>query len=439
MQAIVLAAGAGTRLARGPKAFVPLLGLTLAERCVLALSRAGVDEFVVVVGAGAQAAHEALVDRLARRGLRVTLVRNEGWHRGNAISVLAARAVARDRFIVAMADHVFDPGLVASLLASPAEFAVVVDRRPRYVRWDEATHVRVEGGRAIDARKGLEPADGVDAGLFISSAGIFDTLEAAAAEGVESWSEVFARMRPAAVWTEGAFWIDVDTAEDHARAEKLLLSRLGKAEDGPVSRYLNRPISRRISRHLVATRVHANTISAASFLLSAAAGFAFGFADTWAAAALAGALAQLASIIDGVDGEIARLRLEESQLGGWLDAVLDRYADVIVLGGIAWGASAAGAYVWLVAVAAILGAMAVSYTAARYEAAFRAPGPWVRGAIPAKRDTRLFVVLVGGLANAPLLTLLAISVLSHAEVVRRLLVASRVRARGGPRGPPLLS
>ncbi|MEK6810550.1 MAG: NTP transferase domain-containing protein, partial [Candidatus Thermoplasmatota archaeon] len=281
MQAIVLAAGAGTRLARGPKAFVPLLGLTLAERCVLALSRAGVDEFVVVVGAGAQAAHGALVDRLARRGLRVTLVRNEGWHRGNAISVLAARAVARDRFIVAMADHVFDPGLVASLLASPAEFAVVVDRRPRYVRWDEATHVRVEGGRAIDARKGLEPADGVDAGLFISSAGIFDTLEAAAAEGVESWSEVFARMRPAAVWTEGAFWIDVDTAEDHARAEKLLLSRLGKAEDGPVSRYLNRPISRRISRHLVATRVHANTISAASFLLSAAAGFAFGFADTW--------------------------------------------------------------------------------------------------------------------------------------------------------------
>ncbi len=44
-------------------------------------------------------------------------------------------------------------------------------------------------------------------------------------------------------------------------------------------------------------------------------------------------VAQVASIIDGCDGEIARLKRLESDFGAWFDAVLERYADAFLLFG----------------------------------------------------------------------------------------------------------
>ncbi len=46
---------------------------------------------------------------------------------------------------------------------------------------------------------------------------------------------------------------------------------------------------------------------------------------------IGGLLVQLSSIIDGCDGEVARLKLIESKYGGWFDAVMDRYADAIII------------------------------------------------------------------------------------------------------------
>ena len=59
------------------------------------------------------------------------------------------------------------------------------------------------------------------------------------------------------------------------------------------------------------------------------------------ALAIGGMLAQLASIVDGCDGEIARLKHSQSEFGGWFDAVLDRYADAVLLFGLMWHVFAA--------------------------------------------------------------------------------------------------
>ena len=47
-------------------------------------------------------------------------------------------------------------------------------------------------------------------------------------------------------------------------------------------------------------------------------------------------LAQVASVIDGCDGEIARLKIQVTEFGGWFDAVLDRYADAFLLFGLTY-------------------------------------------------------------------------------------------------------
>lgn len=102
-----------------------------------------------------------------------------------------------------------------------------------------------------------------------------------------------------------------------------VLRATGKASDGPVSRWLNRPLSRRISALLLlapAIRpVHA-TIGTA---VLAAAMFAALFVGG-AAGLVAGALLyQAASVFDGVDGEIARATFRSSRAGAVLDSAVD--------------------------------------------------------------------------------------------------------------------
>jgi len=51
----------------------------------------------------------------------------------------------------------------------------------------------------------------------------------------------------------------------------------------------------------------------------------------WRLDPVAGILVQLASIVDGVDGELARARNMASPVGAFLDSLLDRIADAFVI------------------------------------------------------------------------------------------------------------
>ena len=65
------------------------------------------------------------------------------------------------------------------------------------------------------------------------------------------------------------------------------------------------------------------------------------------ASMLVGALLfQLNSILDGVDGELARVRFQESKLGEWIDTVSDDLCNVLFYVGMAIGAAGHGPW-WL--------------------------------------------------------------------------------------------
>ncbi|MEE9161921.1 MAG: CDP-alcohol phosphatidyltransferase family protein, partial [Candidatus Neomarinimicrobiota bacterium] len=142
------------------------------------------------------------------------------------------------------------------------------------------------------------------------------------------------------------------------------------------------------------------------------------------ALAAGGVLAQFASIIDGCDGEVARIKFQESDYGRWFDAVLDRYADALLLFGLTWHAFAGGAdsLVLFVGFLAIIGSFMLSYTADKYDRLMRrrfATGKgWRMG-----RDVRVFLIFLGALLNQPFATLLLIAALMNAETVRRVWVS----------------
>ncbi len=86
---------------------------------------------------------------------------------------------------------------------------------------------------------------------------------------------------------------------------------------------------------------------------------------------VAAALLLLASgFLDALDGVLARVCGQVTQFGGFLDSLLDRYADSLVLIGIIISWLAADSPLWLLAgLAALMGSLLVSYSRAKGEGA----------------------------------------------------------------------
>jgi len=103
----------------------------------------------------------------------------------------------------------------------------------------------------------------------------------------------------------------------------------GKSEDGIISRYINRRVSTQISRFILNRWSDPNPYIAT--LVSLAVGLLSAYYYFIGFHILAGILVQLASILDGVDGELARATDKTSELGGFIDTVLDRVVDFSVL------------------------------------------------------------------------------------------------------------
>ncbi len=157
----------------------------------------------------------------------------------------------------------------------------------------------------------------------------------------------------------------VDTPADVGAAERRLLKSLIKDTDGFMARHVERPISLMISRRLAGTAITPNQMS----LISVAVGICGGpfFLSSRPLMQTIGALLFLAhSILDGCDGELARLKFQQSRWGGVLDFWGDNVVHTIIFGcmGIGWSLAAGALWpLWLGAgaVAGTLGSAGFVY------------------------------------------------------------------------------
>ena len=154
--------------------------------------------------------------------------------------------------------------------------------------------------------------------------------------------------------------VAVTTPSDRKRAERWLLDGLVKDTEGFMSRHFERKVSLAVSRVLAATPVTPNQMTL--FSVAIGLGGALFFLSSGPAFQTAGALLFLLhSILDGCDGELARLKFQESRFGGVLDFWGDNvvHAAVFSCMALGWSRPADGAVGPLV-----LGALAVGGTLA---------------------------------------------------------------------------
>ena len=122
-------------------------------------------------------------------------------------------------------------------------------------------------------------------------------------------------------------WQRVTDKRSARAAKNMLFDQVSKATSGTVARLLNVRISVPISKLIVDTGISPNMVT---FFMVLCPGLLAAYlvtqADSYLQLVCAGVLWQLASILDGCDGEIARVKLAETKFGAWFDTVTDNLA-----------------------------------------------------------------------------------------------------------------
>lgn len=232
--ALVLAAGHGSRLrdhlSVPHKALAPLAGEPLLLRTCRMLDQLGLREITIVTGHQSEALHSALA---AVNGLEVELsfVENADWKLANGLSVLAAANVLERDYLLLMADHLFDPEMIASMCRvelAAGEVVLAVDRKLDAIYdMDDATNVRIEGERIVEIGKEITDYNAVDTGLFACSDALVACLEGVRTQqGDASLTDgmrvLIERGKLRALDIGEAWWQDVDTPGALAHGAELL-------------------------------------------------------------------------------------------------------------------------------------------------------------------------------------------------------------------------
>jgi len=333
---------------------------------------------------------------------------------GNLYSVnLAMKRLDAGSFLLLMSDHIFERSILDRVLSlkSQAAFTVCLDKKPSRAEAREGLKLALRGEAVVSADKTTSPQHGIDTGIILCredskayieraienfgfKATIADALNLAAADGKVDCVDV-----------TGKLWKDVDTPEDLVAARKvywqILRKELTKPEDGLVSRYLNRSISTRISimAYRRGFKIEPFTVTLVSFFLGLSASLLLAMR----AFILGGLLVQTASIIDGVDGELARLYCKATPWGGYLDSVLDRVSDVAIVAGLTLSLPIIDDFTFLFAILAAANVIFVSYITHNLNSLGVSTEKLRK--VPATRDVRLFVVFITSLLSLPILGL----------------------------------
>jgi CDP-diacylglycerol---glycerol-3-phosphate 3-phosphatidyltransferase len=166
-------------------------------------------------------------------------------------------------------------------------------------------------------------------------------------------------------------------------------------------------------RVLAITRIHPNVFTCLGLVINAAAAWLF----AQGAFFHAGLVVILGAVFDLVDGPLARHSGRVTRFGGFLDSVIDRYSDLILLMGMLVFYAKTGRFGYIVLTAAAMtGSVMVSYTRARAETEI----PKCKVGF-LERPERMVLIMIGSLANRMEPVLWVIAVLANWTVIQRIL------------------
>lgn len=375
MKVVILAAGLAKRMrAKKPKSLINLFGMPIIEHSIRKLK--GHDIVIVY--------HNKEIKKfIKKRFPEIKLIYNDKPEKENGWSLYLAKNYIDDDFLLLMADHYYEE----DFFKCDGEFdktTILVSKHCEDA--DEATKVKVNGKKVIDIGKNLSSYDYFDTGFFYCKREIFDYIERMKERKKISLSDVIsllAKDGKVGYKLISGKWIDIDTKKDLKKAEKIVADSILKSEDGIIARSINRKISIQITKAIVKYDFFTpNIMTVVSFFLGILSAIFF-FMNL---VVPAGIMSQICSIVDGCDGEIARIKNMKTKFGSVFDALTDRIADFLIVLGIlfAYGFTKLSIISFFLAISASIFPSYV-YHLTGIRTSFSG------------RDVRLFSIMVGGI------------------------------------------
>ncbi len=274
-------------------------GISLSQRALRSAHLAGITHAIVMAPRDHKIVHALQHDRILK-DMHLSFV-----HDAPALDQISTQQLAelpglQEEFIFAPGDRVLTPAILKDLLKSPNTTAMF------------------DADNTLIAAK-LTPGHIEELDLCADATTIAHNLHITRST------------------TKAPALLSVRTQEDAATAKEALFKTLRKPltrnGDGLTAYLINRPISLTVSRQLIKLPVTPNHVTFLNLLLGIYAGYMLA-SGNFMGIAIGAFLMQLVSIFDGIDGELARMKLLQSPLGAWFDVVGDDVVRVATIAGL---------------------------------------------------------------------------------------------------------
>ena len=428
--AVILAAGKGERISNTAefvaKPLIKIFDLSLIERSIKNLiNNLNVKKIYIITGFNHKEINDHLVKLKNKLSLNVEVVFAKNWEKGNGASFLAILdKIKHQQFYLLMVDHLFNNefyNAISKYKINNKSYLIISRTLSSLNDFNDATKVNVVDDKINDIGKSINDNNAFDTGFFILNSDQFNNVNKLSVREKLSLSEVIQELvqqkKLYFIEVPEDSWLDIDTSQDLLKAKNYLLNNSNsKINDGPISKHINRPISKWITSKITDYPLTPNQISIAVFFISVFSGLIISM-EGYFFLLLGALLAQLSSILDGCDGEIARLKLLKSKFGGWLDRVFDRYSDLFIFTGLTFHTYFIHKTltVFLIGFIAVGGRIISSYTAFVYDSVAS-----TRNSIRIGRDLIIFTILIGAVLNIPYITLVILAFIMNADICKRL-------------------
>lgn len=194
---------------------------------------------------------------------------------------------------------------------------------------DQLVHTPLVNGLPGTGRSVAITPEGAPAGALLGGAELAEALAAGADDLALAQEWLAGGVRGVTHGTIARH--PVTSPAERRAAEKHLFKIVHKPQDNWLTRYLFRPISGPLTKLAVKTPITPNQVTYLTAVM-----VAIGVWLTIDHPVLGALTIVAASYVDCVDGEVARLKLMSSKLGGWLDTIVDEASTVAQLAALGW-------------------------------------------------------------------------------------------------------
>ncbi len=342
--ALILAAGDGTRLRpltnNIPKVMVKIWGVPILERLLYNLKQAGITRAIIVVGYKSHVIKSHFGTDW--QDIEIEYRNAINYDDGILTSAVLGRGVINERFLFLLGDTIFETETIKRAMKMSGDLVVGV----RNEHIDESVGAFIQDGNtvcSIGMLKEMVDWNRVVTGLAVCEASFLDAVSECVENGnydrpsaMQLMIEKGFNVR-AFDMTEDAWW----ESDDHndlkkCKAEifnKAWTNRFSKEDLNLFKRYVNLPVSLVMTKLAALTSIKPNHLTVTSLCLSLIACGAFVFGHF----IIGGVLCYACAMVDAMDGKISRLKLSQSDIGTFLDSVVDRISEIAIVFGLSCG------------------------------------------------------------------------------------------------------